>query len=64
MIFTVECRNNVLGRACVDIRVCSSHGRDRKVAEGAMHMDTPPSNKKSKRKGVQALFCVHAFKVD
>lgn len=49
IIFTLEYRNDVLGRACVDIRVCASPGRDRKVAEEAI--DTPPSNKKCKRKG-------------
>lgn len=53
IIFTLEYRNDVLGRACVDIRVCASPGRDRKVAEEAI--DTPPTNKKCKRKGTQAF---------
>ena len=33
IIFTLECPNNILGRACIDIRVCASPGRDRIVAE-------------------------------
>ena len=49
IIFTLEYRNDILGRACVDIRVCASPGRDRKVAEEAI--ETPPANKKCKRKG-------------
>lgn len=50
IIFTLEYRNDILGRACVDIRVCASPGRDRKVAEEAI--ETPPANKKCKRKGI------------
>lgn len=47
MVFTLEHRNDVLGRACVDIRVCASPGRDRKVAVEAMD---PPLKEKHKRK--------------
>jgi len=53
MIFTIEYRNDVLGRACVDIRVCSSPGRDKKVAEVAAN--TPLANMECKRKGMQAF---------
>ena len=49
VVFTLEYRNELLGRCCVDIRVCASPGRDRKVAEEAA--DTPTTVKKWKRKG-------------
>ena len=46
-VLTLEYKNTILGRACVDIRVCAAPGRDRMVAEGGD--STPQSSNKRKQ---------------
>ena len=48
-VFTLEYKNTILGRACVDIRVCAALRRDRMSAEGGDN--TQQSSNKRKQNG-------------